>query len=446
MSKRKCPACGAEYDADIRFCTECGTALSETSRPKEDPPSAASDTPKPFVLDTGVIEGAIPAEPDASAFPPVDPVPPASGFKVYTPPASEGSSFKPQDPPHQEAYRSASTAPNYTTSYTPQPQPQPQAAPAPSSSYRPPYPFEDKSVKPASGWAFFGLFLLYSIPVIGWIIAIIFACGAGVGKNRNLRSFSRAYLGVLTIFAILGVLLFTLFGSMVSSSIDRILGQAPGYSATLDGDASSHAGNSASGAPSEAPTVPMVGGPFAGLPSEPFVSVLASGTYSLDFSADLMGLSVSGTQAADGDRMMVKASMFGMEVYTLQIGSTSYTISESEQLYAVSDDAVDIIELPDREDYSNLTYLGSGSETVDGVTCDYDEFRDASDTTMKFYTQNGEIYGIGLVEPTLDMTITLKIHNFSATVPSGLLEIPAGYQEVSEEELVEKSGGLGFFG
>lgn len=61
---------------------------------------------------------------------------------------------------------------------------------------------------PISPWAYFGLTLLYNVPVIGFIFAIVFSCGAS--RNRNVRNFSRSFFCYYVIIAIvLLILLFT---------------------------------------------------------------------------------------------------------------------------------------------------------------------------------------------------------------------------------------------
>ena len=58
----------------------------------------------------------------------------------------------------------------------------------------------DPRYKPISAWGYFGYKLLYSIPVLGWIFLIIFACS---GRNFNRRAFARSYFVVLLIAVIL---------------------------------------------------------------------------------------------------------------------------------------------------------------------------------------------------------------------------------------------------
>lgn len=58
----------------------------------------------------------------------------------------------------------------------------------------------DPRYKPISAWGYFGYKILFAIPVIGWILLIVFACS---GKNYNRRAFARSYFCVLLIAVIL---------------------------------------------------------------------------------------------------------------------------------------------------------------------------------------------------------------------------------------------------
>lgn len=66
--------------------------------------------------------------------------------------------------------------------------------------------------RPLSAWAYFGLTLLYAIPVIGWIFLIVFTFSR---KNINRRSFTRSFW----IFA-----LFFIIVSIISGSILFVTG------------------------------------------------------------------------------------------------------------------------------------------------------------------------------------------------------------------------------
>lgn len=87
------------------------------------------------------------------------------------------------------------------------PQPNPfYTAPASAPTVTKVIPEENK---PLSPWAYFGLQILFAIPIVGFIFLIVFSCSNG---NINRRNFARSYWCALLIIAIVfGVIfLFTL--------------------------------------------------------------------------------------------------------------------------------------------------------------------------------------------------------------------------------------------
>lgn len=63
-------------------------------------------------------------------------------------------------------------------------------------------PFE---YKPISMWGYFGYELLFSIPLVGFILLLVFSLGGT--KNINLRNFARSYfcLFIIIIFALIAI-------------------------------------------------------------------------------------------------------------------------------------------------------------------------------------------------------------------------------------------------
>jgi hypothetical protein len=59
-----------------------------------------------------------------------------------------------------------------------------------------------KAYRPISGWGYFWRTVLYSIPVLGWLILLFNAIGA---KNRNVRYFARTPFCALLLALILTV-------------------------------------------------------------------------------------------------------------------------------------------------------------------------------------------------------------------------------------------------
>ena len=62
--------------------------------------------------------------------------------------------------------------------------------------------------RPLSAWAYWGLTILFSVPVVGFIFLIIFALN---GSNINRRSFARSYFCVLILAAIIAAIIIAVF-------------------------------------------------------------------------------------------------------------------------------------------------------------------------------------------------------------------------------------------
>ena len=67
-----------------------------------------------------------------------------------------------------------------------------------------------------TAWGVFGLLILFSLPFIGFIAAIIFALAP---SNKNLKSFARGYLLYVVIFVIIASLIIGLVATLVRKSL-----------------------------------------------------------------------------------------------------------------------------------------------------------------------------------------------------------------------------------
>lgn len=61
-----------------------------------------------------------------------------------------------------------------------------------------------EAYRPISMWGYFGYQILFAIPIIGWIIVVIFALTA---SNYNLRNFARSQFCVLILQIVLALIL-----------------------------------------------------------------------------------------------------------------------------------------------------------------------------------------------------------------------------------------------
>lgn len=65
---------------------------------------------------------------------------------------------------------------------------------------------------PISMWGYFGYQILFSIPLIGWIIVIVFAITA---SNQNLKNFARSQFCLL-IIALVATVIFAATGLLAT--------------------------------------------------------------------------------------------------------------------------------------------------------------------------------------------------------------------------------------
>lgn len=62
-----------------------------------------------------------------------------------------------------------------------------------------------EAYRPLSPWAYFGLNILYVLPVVGWVFLICHALGS---RNLNRRNYARSYFCVYVLLALVVLLLY----------------------------------------------------------------------------------------------------------------------------------------------------------------------------------------------------------------------------------------------
>lgn len=185
---RFCTNCGKEIADGIAFCTECGT------------PAPAE---KPKLPDEKMPEKTPSAGGGAPMREPPEVTPMQQTYQPQPQPAYQ--------PPQQQTYQS-------------QPQ-QTYQQPV----YAPPAVMQDANPKGGrygvvGTGAFFGLMLLFAIPVVGWIACIVMAFAS---KNENIKHFARAMLIWLIIAAVLCAAMYFLFawlGNILKDYISEATG------------------------------------------------------------------------------------------------------------------------------------------------------------------------------------------------------------------------------
>lgn len=73
--------------------------------------------------------------------------------------------------------------------------------------------------RPLSPWAYFGYSLLFSIPLVGFILLIVFSVS---DENINRRNFARSMWCALVIAAIITALMLLVFGVSYGSMVGSL--------------------------------------------------------------------------------------------------------------------------------------------------------------------------------------------------------------------------------
>lgn len=183
-----CGNCGKQLSDTASFCPACGTPVEKEQEKTQN------------VETTPIVE----ASPEAAPTP--EPV------------AAEAPKPEPTPEPTPEP----APAPTPTPAPTPAPAPAPYAsAPKPNQGMTIPIRNYDPrwDYTPLGAWSYFLYNLLFSIPLVGWIIALVFAVG---GTNRiNLRNYARSYFCILFIAAVLAVIIIAIVFGVVGTEAFR---------------------------------------------------------------------------------------------------------------------------------------------------------------------------------------------------------------------------------
>ena len=70
--------------------------------------------------------------------------------------------------------------------------------------------------KPISMWGYIGYNFLFAIPLVGFILMIVFSCGGA--NNINVRNYARSYLCIIIICTIITIAIYVILFSLMGAS------------------------------------------------------------------------------------------------------------------------------------------------------------------------------------------------------------------------------------
>ena len=163
-----CTGCGAPVEEGLKFCTGCGTALEAAAPVMAEPvPQYTPPAPEPVPQYTAPVQ---------------EPAP------QYMPPTPAAAPVYREAPPRQSGR--AAKAPGVNSPY-----------------------------QPISTWGFVGILVLFSIPIVGLVFAIVWACGGC--RKINKRNLSRAMLILMAIGLVLVLLMGLLLRGIVRTAMEE---------------------------------------------------------------------------------------------------------------------------------------------------------------------------------------------------------------------------------
>ncbi len=186
MATISCPNCNAQLDESKKFCTECGKKLPVMEEQQQDE-IAMQATQKFSIQEDKKLEEAVKAvfQKDAE--------------DEEEKKGKKSRKEKKQKKLEEKENREQQTIVDFS-------------ALAGST-------LDDSPYEPISAWGFIGILALFAIPVIGWIFAIIWACGGC--RKLNKRNLSRGYLIILALIAVFSACAFLAFWKIAPAYLEN---------------------------------------------------------------------------------------------------------------------------------------------------------------------------------------------------------------------------------
>ena len=296
-----------------------------------------------------------------------------------------------------------------------------------------------------STWGYFGSLLILILPVVGWIVGGFWAFG--FCRKESKRNLARAALSLWGVIAAASLVLGVFFRMPILGAIEGFIN---GFHPVTVTSTPGGLGNQVPGQtfhPEQELAGPDPNMPvhFSGFPSAECLNLLMSDQYYIQYTSFAFGITTQREQAKGDGRFATIDTANGVTTRTLYMDGILYECNDEEKLYCLLGQGTPSSALPFGGTLNGLQRVGSGTGQVDGIECEYDEFKLQStgtgqaERTVRLYVQDGVLRAIYMEEPLLGGEVMMRVSILSDAVPDGMLDLPSNYVKVEYDEMLHPS-------
>lgn len=161
-----------------------------------------------------------------------------------------------------------------------------------------------------------------------------------------------------------------------------------------------------------------------------YVDLMKSGKYLIKYEAaysiDNTDIQLKATVAFDQKNIDFTMESAQGTVHNLILDGVIYMINDADKSYMKLGIQEEMPEELGAFGNGDMTFIKSGTGTVEGKSLPYEEY-DAAGQTVRYYFDGKKLSAIVAPDPSGD--IVMRIIEFSDTIPAGMLKLPDGYTE-----------------
>ncbi len=164
--------------------------------------------------------------------------------------------------------------------------------------------------------------------------------------------------------------------------------------------------------------------------SDAFINTIKGEKYYMSYTVNVKGngqeMKMEVVLAMDGKNSDTLVDMGGFKMHSLLKDGKYYMINDSEKTYQILDVPMDTngAQMPSMD--NDVVFTGSGTDTVNGKTLPYDEYK-TDEGTARYFMDGKNLYAMVFKADSAEMLMIVK--ELSTTIPAGMLELPTDYKE-----------------